>query len=160
MRKVILLAVLIASLTGVKAQFNLNVPVGYSSEKAPVIGVNIQYNISHFIIAAGFDSNVSRDATKGDLFWTRIGASLTLNELNTIEVTAGAGQYYRSGENKALNEGLAVFSTYYVHQMASRPEGAIIAGITATNRFYFVSAGLRFIFRRGERDGCPSTWVR
>lgn len=161
MKKITLvLAILIASLSTINGQISFSVPIGYSSENAPMIGSNLQLNIGHFIIGGGFDAHISKAVSKGDLYWSRLGGSFNLSELNTLEVTFGAGTYSRSHDNKALNDGVGLFNAAFVHQMASRPEGAVFAGITTTNQFFFVSGGIRFIFKKRERDGCPSTWVR
>lgn len=160
MKKAILAVLFTALLSTVKSQVSFAIPVGYSSEKAPMIGSNLQLNVGHFIIAGGFDAHISKAVSKGDLYWSRLGGYFTLSELNTLELTFGAGTYSRSSDNKALNEGVGVFNATLVHQMASRVEGALFAGITTTNQFFFVSTGIRFIFKKRERDGCPSTWVR
>lgn len=148
------LAILIASLTTTQAQVSVNMPVGYSSLQAPTIGVSLQGNIRHFIVSGGFDNHISRDKMKGNLVWFRAGGSILINGWNTLEITAGAAQHRRSSDTKSLNEGLAVVNVRYVHQMESRPEAALFASITGTQKFAIFSGGLRFTFLR--RGYCPA----
>ena len=160
MKKLIILMAFMASLATVNGQFSFSVPVGYSTRSTPIIGANAQLQIGPVIFASGFDSHMSRKVNDGDLFWGRMGIGVNLSELNKLEITTGIGSYRKSADIKNLNEGVMLFNVQYVHQMESRPNGAIFAGITTTPKFSFVSGGLRFTFKRQERDGCPSTWVR
>lgn len=160
MKKLFILGLLLASLSSLKAQVSINTQIGASSEKAPTAGLNLQAKVKGVLLAVGFDDHISKDIHKGNLVWLRAGGSFNLSGLNCLEVSAGAGQYNKSSDVKSLNEGVGVFAVYFVHQMASRPEAGIVAGITTTNKYAFGSVGLRFTFGRGERRGCPSTWVR
>lgn len=160
MKKVILcMAILIASLATVNSQMSFNTQFGYSSEKVPIAGINFQVKVGHLLIASGLDHHISSSIYAGDLFWAKIGGSINLSELNTIEATAGAGSYYHSSTTKELNDEVGVLSAYFVHQTEARPNTSLFAGITTTSKFSFVSAGLRFTFGRAAR-GCPSTWSR
>jgi hypothetical protein len=161
MRKAIILLAFAACLTSLNAQtVSFGVPLGFSSNAVPTIGTNLQVNINHLVIAAGFDAQMSRKVVNGDLYWTRIGASLFLPNMNSLEITAGVASYRRSSDIKSLNDGLGLVSVYYVHPIDPKYYGALFAGITTTNQFSFASAGIRFIFRKRQKDGCPSTWVR
>lgn len=150
-----ILAILFASLTSLNAQISVNMPIGYSSLKAPVIGLNLQGGIGSLRIVAGFDKHISNDKLKGNLFYTRIGAGFWLSELNSLEITAGAGQFRVSTDDKSLNKALGVVNVQYVHQMAFRPEAAVFASVTGTNKFAMFTGGLRFTFRKHGED-CPS----
>jgi hypothetical protein len=162
MKKTIMLAILLASLATTQAQISVSVPVGYSTITAPTVGINIQAGIGNLRIATGFDNHLSKDKMKGNLVWARMGIGFFVSELNSLEITAGAGQFRRSTDQKRLNQGLAVVNVQYVHQMASRPEAALFASVTGTQKFAIIAGGLRFIFGRGGKQnyGCPSAWVR
>ena len=161
MKKLIILMTFMAVLSETKSQtVSLSVPLGFSSYKLPMAGVNAHLAINRFIIAAGVDAQMSRKVKYGDLYWVRTGVKINASELNHIELTAGAAHYLRSNDTKRLNEGLVVANVQYVHQMQSRPEASIFAGITATNKFSFVSGGLRFTFNKKDAYGCPSARMR
>jgi hypothetical protein len=160
MRKLILMAILIACLSSVKAQISFTVPVGISSNKVPTIGSNLQWKINHFFISGGFDSEMSSKVKYGDFFWGKIGSSFTLDELNCLELGAGVGNYVKSSSDKAMNEGLGLLSVAYVHQMKYRPEGSIVLQAMGTQRFAFISVGLRFTFLGKQRYGCAGANVR
>lgn len=156
---IICMVIIIASLSTINGQISLNMEGGISSNKTPTVGSNLQANIHGFIIAAGFDAQISRKVSNGNLYWLRGGKSFNLSELNQLEVSAGISQYRRSSDVKSLNERLPVANVQFVHQLQFREEAALFAGITTTNQFFFVSGGIRFIFGRGA-NGCPSTRIR
>jgi hypothetical protein len=160
MKKMTFLAILIAALTTTRAQVSLSLPFGISTLKAPTVGLNLQARVRGVILAAGFDNQISRDIMKGNLLWTRVGAAFNLSDLNALEISAGAAQHRRSSDIKSLNEGLALVNVQYVHQMASRPEAALFASITATQKFAIFAGGLRFIFGKNGGNGCPSKRIR
>lgn len=148
------MAILIASLTTTQAQISVNVPIGFSTLKAPTAGLNLQAGIGKLILATGFDSHVSPKAGKGQYFWGRLGAGLFISELNKIEVTAGLGHYRVSADIKGANKSLALVNAQYVHQTESRPELALFGGFTATKEFTMFTGGIRFTFRKHD-SGCP-----
>jgi hypothetical protein len=160
MKKITFLAILIASLSTTYGQFSFSVPVGISSLKVPTIGANVQCNIRGFIIGTGFDAHMSRKISNGDYYWAKLGRAFRVSRLNTIEISAGAGQYRRSAEIKSLNKSIALVNWQYVHQMDSRNEGALFLSLTGTQKFTIITGGLRFIFQKRERGGCPSTRIR
>jgi hypothetical protein len=160
MKKVIILGLFMALLTTTQAQISFSVPMGVSTLKAPTIGVNLQVRMGGLILAAGFDNQMGRDIMKGNLVWTRVGGAFSLSELNALEISAGVAQHRRSSDIKSLNEGLALVNVQYVHTMASRPEAALFASVTGTQKFAIITGGLRFTFGKGERRGCSSTWRR
>jgi hypothetical protein len=160
MKKVIILGLFMAFLTTVNSQVSISLPVGFSTLKTPTIGLNLQGRIGNLILAAGFDNHLSKDLMKGNLIWTRVGAALNLSDLNALEISAGVAQHRRSSDIKSLNEGLSLVNVQYVHQMASRPEAALFASVTGTQKFAIITGGLRFTFGKGEQRGCSSTWRR
>lgn len=152
--KMLFLAVLIASLSTTNAQVSISIPAGFSTLKAPTIGANAQIGIGRLILAAGFDAQLSKDIMKGNFYWSRIGASIPLNELNSIEASIGAGQYRRSSDVKSLNMGLALANVQFVHQMISRPEASLFISATGTKKFAMFTGGLRFTFLK--KGYCPA----
>jgi hypothetical protein len=160
MKKVILICLLMALLTNAHSQVSFSVPIGFSTNKVPTIGANLQLGIGGFILSAGLDAQMSRKVKNGDLYYVRTGASFNLSISNKVELTAGMGSYRRSSDVKSLNEGIALVNVQYIHRLDERNDGSLFAGITTTSKFSFVSGGLRFTFRKRERNGCPSTWVR
>jgi hypothetical protein len=151
---IITLAILIALLSTAKSQISVNTQAGVSTLKAPTIGINLQAGIGNLRIATGFDNHLSKDKMKGNLVWARMGIGFFVSELNSLEITAGAGQFRRSTDQKSLNEGLALVNVQYVHTMASRPEAALFASVTGTKKFAIITGGLRFTFLR-RSYGCP-----
>ncbi len=144
---------------GNSQKFSFSVPLGFSSNKVPTMGANIQFGIRGFILATGLDGQMSRKVVNGDLYWVRTGASFNLSELNKLELTTGVGQYRRSTDVKYLNEGLILVNVQYVHHLPYRDDGAFFASVTTTKEFTMITGGFRFIFGKGnKRDGCPSTW--
>lgn len=158
-KQIVLLAVIIASLTSTNAQISVSIPAGFSTLGAPTAGINIQAGIRRLRIAAGMDNHFSKDIMKGNLVWARMGAGFRISDLNSMEITAGAGQFRRSTDQKNLNEGLAVVNVQYVHQMELHPEASVFASITGTQKFAMFTGGLRLTFIR-RSDGCPSSRVR
>jgi hypothetical protein len=160
MKKVIFIGLFMTLLSTAKSQVSFSVPVGISTLKVPTIGANVQLSVKGLILAGVFDNQMGRDIMKGNLVWTRVGGAFNLSDLNTLEISAGVAQHRRSSDIKSLNEGLGLVNVQYVHQMASRPEAALFASVTGTQKFAIITGGLRFTFGKGEQRGCSSTWRR
>ena len=159
MKKLLILAVFIASLQIAKGQVSFSVPLGFSSNKVPTMGANLQANIHGFIIGAGLDGQMSRKVVNGNFYWSKIGKAFNLSDLNSLEISVGMGDYRCSSDVKSLNQGLGLINVQYVHRLALREDGSFFASVTTTKEFTMITGGFRFIFGRGNnRDGCPSTW--
>jgi hypothetical protein len=158
-KTIILLAITIALLTSANSQISVSIPVGISTLGAPTAGVNVQAAIKSLRVAAGFDNHFSKDLMKGNLVWARMGAGFRISDLNSMEITAGAGQFRRSTDQKNLNQRLAVVNAQYVHTMKNHPEASAFASITGTQKFVMFTGGLRLTFLK-RSSGCPSSRFR
>ena len=154
---IIAIGLLMASLSG-QCQLSVSIPVGVSSQRSLTAGTSFQYKRGLFLIEAGFTGQATSKVDKGNLWWSRMGANINLSELNSLEVCGGVSRNSHGQEKSQLNSNSPMGSAFWVHSMKSRPEAAIIGGLTVTKEVSYISAGLRLIFLNHRKNGCPSTW--
>jgi len=149
---------LLISLLSHSQNFSISIPVGVSNQHCLTAGTSFQYKLGAFLIEAGFTGQATSKVNKGNLWWSRLGANVNVNELNSIELCGGVARNSYGQEKSELNNNSPMGSAFWVHSMKSRPEAAIIGGLTVTKEVSYISAGLRLTFMNHKKNGCPSTW--
>lgn len=157
MKKVILLALLVASLSG-NSQLYFSGSFGAGTTAKSFAGAtNLGVNIQGWFVQAGFHNNFSQKAPC--LYRIQGGRSFELSETSSLRLSAGAGsldRYYHNGKIQE-QQGTWVASLEYGKFIAENAEW--IVETTQSKQFNFITVGLKYFFTNGkDKTGCPANW--
>ena len=126
------------------AQFHVGAGLGYSTLKTMTGDLTIGYEYATIDLSAGFISHFSPTVGKGTIFNAKVGKTVTINELWSIQPAMGGSFFMQSADDKTLNTGGMLYSLYAYKSMYNFPEAQIQFGVVYAQKTTIVSVGLRF----------------
>jgi hypothetical protein len=160
MKKVIILAVLIASLAPAKSQVFVSTSFGAGiTGKSPAGALSLGLTAGKYILQTGFHTHLS--AKNPRVFRLAAGRSFPVGESANINVTGGVANIGLHSENKTIMQPKGTWLASVEYSKAVRQNGEWFVDYTQTGRFNFLTLGLKYFFvGGGAKRGCPSTWNR
>lgn len=158
MKKQLLLAILIATLSTTQAQIYFAGSFGMGTTGSAAAGAaTLGVDFNHWLVQGGFHSHLS--AKQPTLYRLTAGRSFEVGEMAYINLTGGVGSLDRYFNKGAVMTGKDSWVASVEYAKDYMGKGEWFVEMTQAKRYNFITLGLKYFFVGGkEKTGCPASW--
>ena len=143
MKHLLLTALIICTTIALQAQFYVGAGAGATPKGKAAAELQLGYNFKFLLLQTGFVTHTN--ATDPALFQIKTGHEFRFNR-QAIVITGGYAYHLQSENYKENNNSSYTTGIEYLKYISDG--GALYTGVTNSGEYTFITAGLKYFFRR------------